>query len=118
MTKATACLFGLLCCVLSAAEEQWVVSLNGRDVAIHLWRGGAATATGVLVLVPGTLPTHALGMGNAQAHESAWVGRITGRVEVFHFDGAGRAGARFRDDYAADEWGEWGPIDAAGEVWP
>lgn len=51
MIKAT-CVLGLLCCVLSAAEEQWAVALHGRDVPIRMWRADGAKA-GVLVLVPG-----------------------------------------------------------------
>ena len=52
MIQATACILSLLCCVLSAAEEQWAVALNGRDVPFRMWRSDGARA-GVLVLVPG-----------------------------------------------------------------
>ena len=54
MIKETACLLMLLCCVLSAAEEQWVVSSHGMDVPFSSWQAeGAKADTGVLVLVPG-----------------------------------------------------------------
>jgi len=54
MIQATVCVFGLLCCVLSAAEEQWTVPLHRRDVAIRMWQADDARAkAGVLVLVPG-----------------------------------------------------------------
>lgn len=54
MIKKTACLLLLFCCVLSAAEEQWVVSSHGMDVLFRSWQAeGARAGTGVLVLVPG-----------------------------------------------------------------
>ena len=54
MLKATACMISLLCCDLSAAEEQWAVTLHRRDVAIRMWQADDARAkAGVLVLVPG-----------------------------------------------------------------
>ncbi len=54
MIKETACLLILLCCVLHAAEEQWVVSSQGMNVSFSSWRDdGAKASAGVLVLVPG-----------------------------------------------------------------
>ena len=47
-------LLSLLCGVLSAAEEQWVVVSHGLNVPFHSWRAdGAKASHGVLVLVPG-----------------------------------------------------------------
>jgi poly(3-hydroxybutyrate) depolymerase len=54
MIRQTACLLILLCRVLSAAEEQWVVSSHGMEVPFSSWKAeGTKTGTGVLVLVPG-----------------------------------------------------------------
>jgi poly(3-hydroxybutyrate) depolymerase len=54
MIKTIICVFTLLCCVLSAAEEQWTVSSRGMDVPFRSWQAeGAKAGTGVLVLVPG-----------------------------------------------------------------
>jgi dienelactone hydrolase len=54
MIQATACFLTFLCCVLSAAEEQWVVSSRGMNVLFHSWHAeGAKSGAGVLVLVPG-----------------------------------------------------------------
>jgi pimeloyl-ACP methyl ester carboxylesterase len=54
MIRQTTFLLIFLHCVLSAAEEQWVVSSHGMNVPFHSWRDdGAEVATGVLVLVPG-----------------------------------------------------------------
>jgi dienelactone hydrolase len=54
MIKETACLLSFLCCVLSAAEEQWAVSSRGMDVPFNSWHAeGDKPGAGVLVLVPG-----------------------------------------------------------------
>ncbi len=54
MIKETARMLMSLCCVLSAAEGQWVVSGHGMDVQFSTWRDdGAKASAGVLVLVPG-----------------------------------------------------------------
>jgi poly(3-hydroxybutyrate) depolymerase len=52
MLKATVGILSLLCCVLSAAEEQWAFALHGQDVPFRMWRSDGVKA-GVLVLVPG-----------------------------------------------------------------
>ena len=44
----------ILCCVASAAEEQWTVSASGMDVPFKAWHAdGGRAGMGVLVLVPG-----------------------------------------------------------------
>ncbi len=54
MIKETAYTLILLCCVLSAAEEQWAISSHGLNVPFRSWQTeGAKASTGVLVLVPG-----------------------------------------------------------------
>ncbi len=54
MIKETACLLLFFCRVLSAAEEQWVVTSHSMDVPFRSWQAeGAKAGTGVLVLVPG-----------------------------------------------------------------
>jgi poly(3-hydroxybutyrate) depolymerase len=54
MFKETACLLHFLCGVLSAAEEQWLVSAHDMNVAFRSWQAeGGKAGTGVLVLVPG-----------------------------------------------------------------
>ena len=54
MIKGAVCFLMLLCCVLSAAEEQWAVSSHGMDVPFISWQAeGAKAGAGVLVLVPG-----------------------------------------------------------------
>ena len=54
MIKKIAYMLMLLCCALSAAEDQWVVSSHGMDVPFKSWQAeGARAGTGVLVLVPG-----------------------------------------------------------------
>lgn len=54
MIKTIACFLTLPCCVLSAGEEQWVVSARGMDVPFRSWQAEEARAdTRVLVLVPG-----------------------------------------------------------------
>ncbi len=54
MIRETACLLSFLCCVLSAAEERWVVSSRGMDVPFSSWQAEEARpGAGVLVLVPG-----------------------------------------------------------------
>jgi hypothetical protein len=35
MIQAIACFLTFLCCVLSAAEEQWMVSSRGMNVPFH-----------------------------------------------------------------------------------
>lgn len=43
-----------LCCVASAAEKQWTVSVGGMDVPFKAWQAdGGRAGAGVLVLVPG-----------------------------------------------------------------
>ncbi|NJR42902.1 MAG: hypothetical protein HC767_09830 [Akkermansiaceae bacterium] len=54
MTRGITCLLVLLCFVLSAAEERWVISSHGMDVSFSSWQAdGVKVGAGVLVLVPG-----------------------------------------------------------------
>lgn len=54
MSRLTALLFIFLCALLSAGEEQWVVTAGDMDVPFHSWQAeGTGASTGVLVLVPG-----------------------------------------------------------------
>jgi pimeloyl-ACP methyl ester carboxylesterase len=54
MIRRIFCILTLLCCVLSASDEQWAVSNHGMNVPFKSWQAeGARVSTGVLVLVPG-----------------------------------------------------------------
>ena len=86
MIKATACVLSLLCCVLSAAEEQWAVPLHGRDVPFRMWRADGAKAAGVLVLVPGFNGDGA-GMLDARWKAFAEKNGLVLLAPTFHADG-------------------------------
>ncbi len=54
MIVKTTCLLILVCSLLSAAEERWVVSSSGQEVPFYSWQAEAVeSATAILVLVPG-----------------------------------------------------------------
>ncbi len=57
MIKETAFMLLLLCCVLSAAEEQWVVSSHGMNVPFNSWQAeGARPGTGGVLVLNGVRP--------------------------------------------------------------
>jgi dienelactone hydrolase len=53
MPRLAALLLIFLCTLLSAGEEQWVVTAGDMEVPFHSWQAeGTGASTGVLVLVP------------------------------------------------------------------